>query len=402
MGLWGRLVSKMAGVSMFVTGRGAQSKHWSRSIEQQEICISILDCNATHTAKGQVLHVVKDKTGRVAEIKRSSPYTKLFERPNPLMTRQDFLYAMSWQLDLKNTALAWVDWEGSRPKAIWPLAYQNFEFREIAGGGSAVEFVDMNGSTHYAFAEDMIVLRRHFDGSGIAGRGNTPVDHAIELVDEIDDGLTSAITISNKIHGILKQKKSMLSQSDVQKSQEDFKERVEKAAQHGGGIITLDATEEYTPLNMAAWSANAAQMKQITARLYAYWRTPQEVVANTASEQTMQNYYDSIIEPRWDELSQALTFGLFTVRERDVGNCMMVVGGAATGASWATKLAILTNTRDSGELTVNERRELLGYGPTEDGDKRLVSLNFVNAADMSRYQLGADAQSAVQTTETEE
>ena len=151
---------------------------------------------------------------------------------------------------------------------------------------------------------------------------------------------------------------------------------------------TLDANEDYTPLNVSAWAANASQMMQISGRLNTYWRTPQEVVLNTASEQTMQNYYDSIIEPRWEALGQALTTALFTRRELDVGNRILVYGGAATGASWQTKLQILTDTKETGELSKNERRALLGYSPVEGGDDHYVSLNYIRAQDMAQYQLG--------------
>ena len=43
---------------------------------------------------------------------------------------------------------------------------------------------------------------------------------------------------------------------------------------------------------------------------------------------------------------------------------------------------------DRGALTINEYRELMYYGPVEDGDQRLVSLNYVKVGDQSLYQVG--------------
>lgn len=167
---------------------------------------------------------------------------------------------------------------------------------------------------------------------------------------------------------------------------------MEQASKSGSGIVTLDATEEYTPLNVTAWSATAAQMEQIYGRLYTFYRTPKAVVDNTATEQQVQNFLESRIEWRWRMMSEAFTFALFSRREQDFGNRILFFGGAAAGASMRTRLDILRETKETGELTTNERRELLGFGPVDGGDERMVSLNFVKSADQSLYQLGAPAE----------
>ena len=43
-------------------------------------------------------------------------------------------------------------------------------------------------------------------------------------------------------------------------------------------------------------------------------------------------------------------------------------------------------------MTINEYRELMYYGPVEDGDVRMVSLNYVKAGDQSLYQIGQEGQ----------
>ncbi|WP_289466297.1 hypothetical protein, partial [Klebsiella pneumoniae] len=73
----------------------------------------------------------------------------------------------------------------------------------------------------------------------------------------------------------------MLAPKSADKTQEDFISRMMKAGKTGG-VVSLDATEDYTPVTVSAWAANAAQAKQITDRVYTYWRTPEEVVKNTA------------------------------------------------------------------------------------------------------------------------
>lgn len=390
MGFFTKFIEKFKGAVFYINSAGARSRAYNRQIEQQELCSAIIDCNATHISRGQVLHVIKDNEGRIKEIKRKSAYTKLFARPNPMMTRQDFLYAMSWQLQLTNTAIAWVKWdEAMKPIEVWPIVYLDFEICEIKSGGYAIKLSDIEGGRYTVKLEDLIVLRRKYDGRGYAGQSNDPVMNSLRMVDAIDEGIVEALEVSNRIQGFVKHKNPMMAAKDLNSNGLNFTERLKAAAQKGG-VVALDGSEEYVPFEVNRWAATASQAKQITDRVFTYWRTPEEVVKNTASEQVMQNFYDSVVEPTWDEMAEAFTRAVFTDRERDFGNCMTIYSGAATGASWQTKLNIITNTKEIGMLSTNEQRELLGYGPTEDGDERFVSLNYIKSTDMSKYQTGQE------------
>lgn len=390
MSIFTDFINRFRGKTIWIGGAGAYSVPKNRAIEETDMCSAILDTNATHIARGRVLHVVKDRDGRVRERKWSSEYTKLFARPNRMMSGKDFLYAMAWQLQLTNTALAWVKWDARmRPVEVWPLIYLQFELRKTETGGYVVLIHESDGKDLVVDTEDLIVLRRRYTGEGFAGGSNHQVTDVIRMTDTIDEALMQAAQISNKIHGFLKHKNSMLAPESTKDSQESFAKRM-KAASENGGIIALDGTEDYTPLNVSTWTTTAAQQEAVLRRLYTFWRTPEEVVKNTANEQTMQNYYNSVVEPVWEIMEAAFTKALFTDREQDFGNTIVVYSGAATGASWQTKLLILNSTKEVGELTVNERRELIGYGPVEDGDDRLVSLNFIKSTDQSKYQTGGE------------
>lgn len=393
MSFFSKFMKFYKGVTYYIGGEGTRSQPRHVRAEDSEICSAIIDCNAVHVAKGEVLHVLTDGKGRIRDIKRQSAYTKLFRRPNPMMTRQEFLYGMAWQLQVTNTAMAWIKWAANmQPAEIWPLVYLDFEVREIKGGGYAVQFTDSDGWQRVVRIEDLVVLRRKYDAAGYAGRNNNEISETLGTIETLNENLTKTAALSSRISGIIKNKKAMLSSANMPAA--DFERRLKDAAEHGG-IVPIDAMEDYIPLEPRLWAANAAQMKQITDRVYTFWRTPEEVVRNTATEQMMQNYYDSIIEPVWAEMSDAFTNALFTRREQDFGNKIIITSGAATGASWQTKLNIVRDTKEQGLLTTNEYRELLGYSPVEDGDERFVSLNYIKSSDMSKYQTGKEGNQEV-------
>lgn len=403
MGFLSNFIQGLTGRTSYLAGYGTRSAHINVNIGDDSTCAAILDTNATHIARGQVVHVLKDADGRIRQIKRNSDYTKLFMRPNPLMTAQEFKYAMAWQVQMTNTAFAWIRWDDRmRPVEIWPLVYLEFEIRQLVGRqGYAIALRTPEGERITVSMEDLVILRRKYDGATYAGGSNEALRGSIEVMQDMYSSLREAMRVSNKVHGLFTQKNAMLATKSAEQAQKDFAKRI-KEAEDTGGIVALDATEQYTPLNVSTWAANAAQMKELEKRLYTYWRTPEDVVSNTASEQTMMNYFDAIVEPFWEEMGEAFTKALFTRREQDFGNAIMVTSSAATGASWGTKLNIINSTKEIGLLTKNQYLELLGYPPVDDGDVAYVSLNYIKSTDMSKYQVGEDPAAGGEENGTEE
>ncbi len=389
MGLFSKLFRKVK-IRYVYNGSSARSAPFDKEAYEHETVRAVIDCIATHCAKADAMHVVLDKDGRIKEIKRNSPYVKLLnQRPNDLMTGFDLKYKLVTHLEAYTTALCYVQWEGVTPKALIPINYNNFETIPIDGGGYAVQFTDYGGTQYAVNIEDVIILRKFFNTRDVAGDGNEPVYNTLDMLKAADEGLAQAVTVANKVRGLLKQKKSMLAPGDVQKSTDEFMERFNYAAENGG-IVGVDAMEEYSPLNVTPWSANAAQMKDIRDGILRYWRVSNALLMSDYTEAQGQAFYESVIEPILLQFGQALTNACFTQRERDSGNRIIFNSASVMSASMQTRINLLNATRETGELTPNERRELIGYPPVEGGDERQVSLNYVKAKDQSKYQTGEE------------
>ena len=387
MGLFDKLFGKVQ-VSYIYSGSSARSAPYDKEAYENEVVRAVIDCIATHCAKADAMHVIVDKDGRIKEIKRNSPFVKLLnQRPNELMTGFDLKYKLITHLEAYTTALCYIKWDGTNPKAMIPIGYNSFEILPVSGGGYAVQFYDYNGMQYALPLEDVIIIRKFFNSRDVAGDGNSPVYNTLTMLKAADEGLEQAVKVSNKVRGLLKQKKAMLSEADVRKATEAFNARFQHAA-NNGGVIGVDSMEEYIPLNVEPWSANAAQMKAIRDRILMYWRVSEAVLTSNYTENQGQAFYESVIEPRLIQLGQALTNACFTQSERDHGNRIIFNSSSVMSASLQTRINLLNATRETGELTPNERRELIGFPPVEGGDERLVSLNYVKAKDQSKYQTG--------------
>lgn len=390
MGLWSKFLSLFRPIRIVgLNGYSTTSAPWTKEAWENDIFRATVDAIATHAAKGQIKHVVLDENGRIKKEIHNSAYTKLLNiRPNPIMTATEFKYKMFAQLETKTTAIAYVKWNGTVPEMIIPVDYHNFTIYPLKGGGYCIEVNNFEGETQYFMLEDCIVLRKFYNSNEAAGDGNAPIYSALDMSKASDEGFVESLQKANKIRGLLKHKVSMLDAEDIKKSQEEFAERFAEAAENGG-IIGVDSAEDYIPLNSQQYSATNAQMQHVANRIYTYLRTPEEIVQGKYSETTGMAWYEGKIEPLWQMFSEVLTHAFFTARERDVGNRLIVSGGVVMGTSYQTRIQLIGQTKELGLLTINEQRELLGYAPIEGGDKRQVSLNYVDADKQNEYQLGA-------------
>jgi HK97 family phage portal protein len=387
MGFWSDLFGKVKVKTVYLWGRTAGRARYDKALYEQALVRSIIDCIASHVAKAEALHVVLDDKGRIKEFKRNSPYSKLLNlQANSVMTGFDFKYKVATHREENTTALVYIKWAGMQPEAFIPIAYDHFEFVPIKGGGWAVHFT-YDSEPYDLNLEDVVILRKFYNRNEVAGDGNSAVYPALDMDKASNEGLMEALTVSNKVRGLLKQKKAMLDSDDVEKNTNNFVARFEKAAKEGG-IVGVDSMEEYTSLDVTPFSANATQMKELRENIMRYWRISDAILTSKYSEDDWQAFYESVIEPFLIQMGQAFTNACFTTTEKNHGNRIIFYTAALMHTSPKTKINILRETKETGELTKNERRELLGYPPVEDGDDFQVSLNYVKGKDQSKYQTG--------------
>ena len=124
--------------------------------------------------------------------------------------------------------------------------------------------------------------------------------------------------------------------------------------------------------------------------VYRYYGVNEKVLTSTLSDQEWISFYENVIEPVAIQLGYEFTYKLLTPREIGYGNKIEFTANLLQYATLQTRDTIGGNMFDRGAMTINEYRALMYYGPVEDGDVRMVSLNYVKAGDQSLYQVGKD------------
>ncbi|MDD7598202.1 MAG: phage portal protein, partial [Bacilli bacterium] len=95
-------------------------------------------------------------------------------------------------------------------------------------------------------------------------------------------------------------------------------------------------------------------------------------------------------EPIAIQLSEAFSLGLLTNNQLERGEEIIFFSERLQYASWNTKVGAIEKLMGLGIMSLNESRGLLGLEPIEGGDKRLQSLNYVDASKANVYQVGSD------------
>lgn len=308
-------------------------------------------------------------------------------RPNPHMDAYSFLYKVITQLYIKNNSFVYIDWnEQGQPVAFYPVNAATVEFVE-AQGTIFVKFMFLGGQQITLPYANIIHLRRFFNTSDLYGESNTAaLLPTLELINTTNEGIVNAVKSSANLRGLLKFT-SMLSAKDMKAQRDAFVEDYLDISNNGGVAVT-DSKAEYQPLSSDPKLIDAKTMELIEDKVYKYFNVNAAIVKSDYTEEQWNSFYESVIEPIAIQMSLEFTAKVFTQREQGWGNEIIFESNRLQYASNATKISLIETLMDRGLMSLNEAREIFNLAPVQDGDKRIVSLNYVDASIANQYQLG--------------
>jgi len=362
---------------------------WNNKPYEADVVRSAVDAIARNAAKLKAKHI-RRVDGQIIPV--GGQIERILQvRPNPNMSAYDFLYRLITTLMIDNNAFAYPLWDGVNLAAVWPINCVLAEFVEDNTKTIYIKFHFFDGESLVLPYSEVIHLRRHYYANDLLGEANRPINATLEAIHTTNEGLAQAVKTSANLRGIIKYQ-GMLKESDIKANRDRFVAEY-MTMQNTGGIAALDAKAEYIPLNNEPKMVNAAQMKELRDAVYRYFGVNENIIMGKYSEEEWAAFYEGTIEPLAVQMSLEFTSKLFTERERGFGNEIIFEANRLQYASVTTKVAMVEKMMPMGLLTINEAREIFNLAPVEDGDKRLVSLNYVQADKQNLYQLGEDVQS---------
>jgi HK97 family phage portal protein len=293
---------------------------------------------------------------------------------------------------VKNTAFAFIDRdEKGNVIAIYPVPYQSFEaveyktrlFVQFQFSGTAAQNLTVPW-------EDLVVLRKDYLNSDIAGENNLPLLGTLDVIGTMDKGLQNAVKSTANLRGILKSTKAMLSPEALKENRDRFVSDYMNISNQGG-IASLDATQEFKEINLKPTTATAEEMSNFRERVYRYFGVNEKIIKSNYTESEYDAFYESRIEPFLVALSLELTYKIFTERERAFGNKIWYESNRLQFASAKTKISMVQLV-DRGLMTPNEYRELFNMAPYEGGDEFVLRLDTAKTGDTTEAGRPAESE----------
>lgn len=348
-------------------------------------CIDAIAKNAAKLKSKRIRRV----SGQVIEVSDNLQWL-LQVRPNPYMSSYDFIYKVVSQLYTNNNAFIYIQTDVlGKITGFYPLAFSSIEFVEYEGD-MYCRFYFLSGYRMTVPYTSLIHLRRHFNSDDIFGESNQkPFKPTLSLIQTVNEGIINAIKSSARLRGFLKFTQTL--RPEDLKAQRDKFVADYLSINNDGGIGAVDAKADFTPVTMDGKMVDDKQMSVIRDNAYRYFGVSENIIKADYTEDQWNAFYESILEPIAIQLSLEFTEKCFTDREKGFGNEIIFEANRLQYASNKTKISLLQYLMPMGVFSINDALEIFNMPPVEDGDRRIFSLNYVNARLADTYQTGAPA-----------
>ena len=345
---------------------------FGRNMYKSDIVRSCIRALADHTSKANP--VCKDKKLEMM----------LKMRPNLFMNGKAFLYKVRTMYELTNTVFIMIvrddPTKGNKPVGFYPVPYASFEAMQAQSGEIYIQFTLPNGNQLIVAWADLIVLRKDYNSSDIAGDDNSPIFETLDLIATSNQGISNAIKSTANLRGIIKSTKAMLDPKDLKTMRDQFVKDYMDIANEGG-VAAIDATQEFKAIEMNPTITNWSQMKEFRENCFRYFGVNDDIIMSKQKPEQMQAFYESKIEPFLIELSLEMTSKLYTYIEISHGSAVQYEADTIQFMSTAEKLSLVQMV-DRGALTPNEWRAALNLHPLEGGDVPVRRLDTAPVEDV--------------------
>ena len=377
-----------------VTGEKSKSKMipfnvetWSyRSFKGEltklDIIASSIDALARNIGKIEFKSVQKKKN-TVVVTDTTSDIARVLKKPNPYMTAYDFLYKVASLYYLSNNVFIWPEFDKTASLVgLWPVNYTSFTLKKTDSGVLVAQFQLNYFKTYTVPYSQLIHLRNKYTTDDLFGDANDAMNPIAELANAQNQGIINGIKNSALIRGILKSV-NIIKEKDMREARDAFI-RDNLSAANSGGVMVIDGKFDYQNIESKPYIVDADTLKEVKERIYSYYGVNEEFVQNKFTSEQYEAVYEGRIEPFAVMISQALTFKLFTDRERGFGNEIEANMAKLKYQPMTVITRVITATNQLGLFTRDEYREMLGYaplGPERGGDEIMIAVNNMEADD---------------------
>lgn len=342
---------------------------WGGEIYESQFVKSAIDARARHISKLAV--TIEGKT-------QSELLTRLKKKPNQFETWSQFLYRVSTVLDVQNTAfiIPLRDKYG-QTIGIYPLVPEKYELVQTTKGELWIRFTLKGNEKTAEKLSDIGILTKYQYKSDFFGDSNTALNETMQLITIQRQGIEEYAKNANSFRFMAKLTNfSKIEDLALERERFDVETFQKK---NGGGLLLFPNTyNEIKQITSQSFSIDTEQLKLIERNVYDYFGVNEAIIQNKAHGDEFSAFYEGAIEPFSIQLSEVLTFMLFTERETAFGSGIYFTSNRIQYMNNSDKLDVSRDLLDRGVISLNEAREIWQLPPIDGGDIHILRGEYYN------------------------
>lgn len=339
-----------------------------------------IDTIAKHTAK-----LMPKVNGFKSKYSKRLEYL-LTKRPNKLDSRYNFFYKIVSHLLTNNNAFVFINYDSDGLiEGLYPVSYSSIQFLE-KDNEIFCKFLFKNGAfTVILPYSELIHLKRHYNEHDLFGSSQEAVlNPVLKLFRSFIESFVNSVRATSMLRGYLKYVGN-LKDEDLNKFKKRFVESY-MDMENGDGIGALDSKTDFIPTKIEPYTVDSRNQIIANNQIYIYYGVSEAILKGDYNEEKYNAFYNSTIEPLGIQIAEEFTCKLFTEKEQELGREIVLSATRLTFANNATKMSICKDGLQLGMFTFNECREIFEFDKVDGGDKRIISLNYVDADKANEYQ----------------
>lgn len=337
-------------------------------------------------------HVRESEDGREVI---HGPIQTILDNPNDYMTASDFLEKITILLELNKNAYIYpayhYDNKGSKVyDGLYPLMPSAVTMVKDSACRLFYRFEFESGYITTLPAGEVIHWKKdygvqeYFGGNGLQDYRN--VNASIAYYDSLCKGMSKALNASYQINGLLKIN-TMLSNEKMDDERQKFVDRLQN---NESGIMVTDFKTEYVAMNRDVKLIDADTIKFMYENVLRATGCSLPILSGDYTKAQKEAYYEHALEGDIKALGEAMTKVLFTRREKEVGNKIIMYPKDINFMTMAEKVRMAQIAMPAGALTKDEFRELFGFAPLPNGEGEKISQGYNTLIDSTTTKDGGN------------
>lgn len=344
-----------------LTAYTAAFSAWGGDIYESELVRSAIDCLARNSGK-----LKPEFTGAA----KPNLIRRLKNRPNQYQNWFQFIYRTRTIYEIQNNAIIvpMLD-EYDQVVGLFPVLPSSCEVVEYRGK-EYIRYHFANNQVGAIELERCGLVTKHQYKNDIFGDSNRALNSTMALLDMNKQGIKEAIKSSASFR-FMAQMINFATDADIAAERKRFVETNFKA-DSGELLLFSNKVGQIHQIDSKPYSIDEKQMALITKNVYNYFGVSEEAIQNRLVGDAAAAFYEGAIEPFAIQISEAITFMLYSPIEINTGNSFMFSANRIQFMSNSDKLNFVTSMADRGLATINELREVLNMAPVEGGDRLIA------------------------------